>query len=114
MPRRSWLLRIEDTLQAVERIRSYVESLDYETFSNDNLTIDAVLRNLEIIGEASHHIPEEIRRENVTLPWQEMRAMRNYLSHGYFLVDNSIIWKTVQEDLPLLVAPLKKILEENS
>ncbi len=114
MPRRSWLLRIEDTLQAVERIRTYVEKLDYETFANDQLTIDAVLRNLEIIGEASRHIPEETRKEYPSLPWNEMRAMRNFLSHGYFLVDYSIVWKTVQEDPPLIVAPLMKILEDNS
>ena len=113
MQLRSWLLRIEDTLQAVERIRGYVSSLDFEEFSNDQLTIDAVLRNIEIIGEASRHVPDEIREKYPSLPWHEMRAMRNIVSHGYFLVDLGIIWKTIQDDLPLIVPSLEAIIEEN-
>lgn len=113
MPRRSWRLRVEDTLQAVRRIREYVASLDFQSFSRDQKTIDAVLRNLEIVGEASRHVPPEIQARYPTLPWNEMRAMRNLLSHAYFLVDLDIVWKTVRDDLPLIEPTLKTLLEEN-
>ncbi len=113
MPRRSWRLRVEDTVQAIERIRGYVAALDFEGFSDDSRTIDAVVRNLEIVGEAASHVPESIQERYSGVPWSEMRSMRNLLSHAYFLVDLSIVWKTITDDLPQIEPTLRQILQEN-
>ena len=114
MPRRSWRLRVEDTLQAIDRIRGYVSALDREGFFGDQRTVDAVIRNLEVVGEAARHIPEEIQARYPSLPWNEMRSMRNLLAHAYFLVDLDVVWKTVQDDLPEIEPMLQRILDENS
>ncbi len=112
VPRRSWRLRVEDTLQAITRIRDYVADYDLDGFCADQRTIDAVVRNLEIVGEASRHVPSEVQQRYPSLPWTEMRAMRNLLSHAYFLVDLEIVWKTVRDDLPKLEPALAEILNE--
>ena len=112
MPRRSWRLRVEDTLQAIDRIRTYVKSQDRQSFGIDQRTVDAVIRNLEIVGEAARHVPAEIQAR-YPLPWDEMRSMRNLLSHAYFLVDLDVVWKTVQDDLPQIEPVLKRMLDEN-
>jgi uncharacterized protein with HEPN domain len=72
-----------------------------------------VIRNLEVLGEAARHIPDEVQERYPALPWTEMRAMRNVLSHAYFLVDDAIVWKTVRDDLSQVVPELQRILEEN-
>jgi len=109
VPRRTWSERVEDIIDAIERINSYVDDLDFDAFRNDQKTVDAVVRNLEVIGEASHHIPESVQRRTTTIPWREMRAMRNLISHAYFTVDVAIVWKTVRDDLPELL-PLFRVL----
>lgn len=112
MPPRPWRQRIEDILGAIERIETYTGGMTFDTFSADQRTIDAVVRNLEIVGEASRHVPEEVVRRYESLPWAEMRAMRNILSHAYFLVDLGIVWKTIREDLPGIEPTLRQILDE--
>ncbi len=92
-------------------IDEYVSNLDYSDFSNDQKTVDAVIRNLEIIGEATKNIPEEIRNKYPNLPWREMSRMRDKLIHGYFDVIYSIIWETIQDDLPLIKSEIMKILD---
>ena len=113
MPPRHWRSRIEDILTAIGRIQNYVEDHDSDSFSKDQRTIDAVVRNLEIIGEASRHLPGEVQDRYSTLPWTEMRAMRNILSHAYFLVDVTVVWKTIQDDLSKIAPILQLILDEN-
>ena len=113
MPPRQWRARVEDILDAIARIQRYTEGMDSSAFTKDQKTIDAVVRNLEIIGEASRHVPDEVRNRYPTLPWSEMRAMRNLLSHAYFLVDVGILWKTVREDLDPIAPSLRQILAEN-
>ena len=113
MPPRHWRVRAEDILAAIAQIHRYTEGMDFDAFAKDQKTIDAVVRNLEIIGEASRHIPEEVRKHHPALPWSEMRAMRNLLSHAYFLVDVGILWKTVREDLVPVAPSLRQILAEN-
>jgi len=83
--------------------------MTYDDFIADRKTVDAVVRNLIIIGEASVHIPEEICMAYADIPWQDMRAMRNFVVHEYFGVSNRILWDTVQIDLPPLVPVLKEI-----
>ena len=109
MPHRNWLFRINDILDAVSSVELYVTGITYEDFVADRKTVDAVVRNLIIIGEASVHIPGGICTAHAEIPWQEMRAMRNFVVHEYFGVSDRILWDTVQIDLPPLVSLLKKI-----
>jgi uncharacterized protein with HEPN domain len=76
--------------------------------------VDAVVRNLIIIGEAAVHVPEDICRKHPEVPWHEMRGMRNFVVHEYFRASDAVIWNTVQVDLPPLSDLIKKIMEENS
>jgi uncharacterized protein with HEPN domain len=110
MPPRSWRVRIEDILEAIDSIRDYVAGLDFGAFCADRKTVDAVERNLEIIGEAAVRMPDEIRAQWPDVPWQQMRDMRNLLAHEYFGVDLSILWQTLQEDLPALYPLLQEVL----
>ena len=112
MPRRTWVERVEDIVSAIERIGEYTEALDFAAFAQDHKTIDAVVRNLEVIGEASHHVPEEIRQQSAEIPWREMRAMRNLISHAYFTVDVAVVWKTVRDDLPGLLPLFRSLLRQ--
>ena len=85
--------------------------MKFTEFEDDEKTIDSVLRNLEIIGEASRHVPREIKNRYSDIPWMEMYTMRNIVIHEYHGVNLSIIWQTVTEDLPALIPQLKEILE---
>lgn len=86
--------------------------MTFDKFEEDDKTIDSVLRNLEIMGEASRHIPRLIKEKYTDLPWMEMYTMRNIVIHEYHGVNLKIIWQTVTEDLPPLIPRLKEILEE--
>ncbi len=112
MPARHWTFRLEDILEAINRIQRYTASLDFANFQKDEKTIDAVVRNLEIIGEAAKHIPPKIEKKYPDIPWSEMKGMRNVLSHEYFGVNVSILWQTVQHDLPPLVRLLRELLDK--
>ena len=114
MPPRNWLFRINDILDAISAVRKYVAGITYEDFVKDRKTVDAVIRNLIIIGEAAVHIPEEICQTYHLIPWPDMRAMRNFVVHEYFGVSDKILWDTVQIDLPPLVPFLKEISDEYS
>lgn len=82
--------------------------LDFESFAKDDKTIFAVIRALEIIGEASRKIPKAVRSRYPDVPWKDMAGMRDKLIHDYFGVDLRVVWKTVQKDLP----PLRSILDQ--
>jgi uncharacterized protein with HEPN domain len=110
MQRRDWRLRVEDILEAIQRIDAYLQGLDYAAFVADRRTADAVLRNLEIVGEAAHHIPPEVRRRHPQMPWSVMRGIRNRLAHAYFAVDLTVIWDTSTQDLHPLVPELERML----
>lgn len=113
MSPRKWPRRIEDILDAVEEIQSFVQGLTYGEFCTDAKTIKAVAADLAVIGEAAGHIPEDIVFAHPDIPWPLMKAMRNRIVHVYFDVDPRIIWDTIQQDLPPLIEPLRKLLEEN-
>ena len=111
MSPRNWKIRITDILESIEHITAYTEDMTLSEFQTDQKTIDSVLRNLEIIGEATRHIPQNIIKKYSDLPWNEMRAMRNIVIHEYFGVNLNIIWHTTQVNLPTIVDRLKEILE---
>jgi len=111
MPSRRWRVRVEDILQAISKIEQYTAGMTFETFRADDKTVDAVVRNLEIIGEASHNVPPPIRRRYSHLPWGKMVGIRNVLIHEYSGVSLPVVWRTVKKDLPPLVALLREMLE---
>lgn len=110
MPRRAWEFRAQDILEALEKIQRYMGDMDFEGFRRDEKTIDAVLRNITVIGEAAKHIPEEVVTLNPTIPWSKMRGMRDVLVHEYFGVSLEILWQTIQEDLPPLQPQIRQLL----
>jgi uncharacterized protein with HEPN domain len=112
MSPRNWKIRISDILECIEHITTYTQDMTQSEFQADQKTIDAVLRNLEIIGEAARHIPEAITRKYPDIPWEEMRAIRNIVIHEYFGVNLNIIWHTTQVNLPSIVDKLEEILEK--
>ena len=110
MLRRSWELRISDIIEAIENVLYYSLGMTFEQFVEDRKTIDAVIRNFIIIGEAASHLPEDFTEMHPDLPWREMRDIRNIVVHEYFGVDNMIVWETLQKNLPPLLPLLKHLL----
>ncbi|MEP7133583.1 MAG: HepT-like ribonuclease domain-containing protein [Chloroflexota bacterium] len=109
---RNWKMRVGDILECVAKIQRHTHGYGYDDFAGDDKTVDSVLRNLEIIGEATRHIPSDIKKRYNKLPWQEMQTMRNIVIHEYHGVNLKIIWQTVTEDLPPIIPQLNKILKE--
>ncbi|MBA2621922.1 MAG: DUF86 domain-containing protein [Acidobacteria bacterium] len=103
--------RLRHILEAVERIESHLDGYDKQTFEADAKTQDAVVRQMEIIGEAATNLTRDLRSKNPQVEWQIATAMRNRLIHGYFDVDAEIVWNTAQNDLPILKTEVEKILE---
>ncbi|MCK9357480.1 MAG: DUF86 domain-containing protein [Dehalococcoidia bacterium] len=110
MPPRDWSFRIRDILDAIAAVRSYTDGMDFAEFASDRRTVDAVVRNVEIIGEAAAHVPRSVVQSHPEIPWAEMRAMRNVIVHEYYGVTDRILWDTVQTNLPQLVVPLQGLL----
>jgi uncharacterized protein with HEPN domain len=113
MPSRDWRFRVQDILESISRIETYTAGMTYPSFRENQLVIDAVVRNLEIIGEAASRVPAEVQQRNPELPWAEMRGIRNVLIHEYFGVSVEIVWKTVRENLPQVVAGLEELLRQD-
>ena len=88
--------------------------MSYNDFVSDPKTVDAVIRNFIIIGEAASRVPSEIESMNPELPWKDMRDMRNFVVHEYFGISDKIIWDTIQDDLPPLIKFLEKMLESEN
>lgn len=104
---------MQNALAAIARIEAYLEGQDEAGFLGNGLVQDAVIRNLEVIGEALHQIEESepaFRAEHSDMPWDEAYGMRNLLSHGYFKVRPELVWSTVKENLPRLRGQLVRIL----
>lgn len=100
-------------LEAIERINRYAGNINEGEFLEDEKTQDAVIRNLEIIGEAARNIERhhpDFARENTHIPWGVAYEMRNVLAHGYFMVDMEILWKTIKCDLPVMANQISQLL----
>ena len=97
-------------LENAEKALSFVQELDYDGFCKDDKAMYAVIRAFEIIGEAARQIPEDVRQANPEIQWREIAAMRNKLTHEYFGVNTKVVWRTVQEDLPVIIPALRKML----
>lgn len=101
---------IEDMLHSANQIIEYCRGYDYVKFANTKLTQDAVIRNLEIIGEAAKKLSADFRNENPDLPIKEAIGMRNLLVHEYDYVNVDEVWKVIEEDLPGLIKQLEKVI----
>jgi len=112
MSSRTPKLFLDDILKAINKINLYINDLSYEQFQKDVKTVDAVIRNLEIIGEAVKNLPSDIITMNPDVNWRGATAMRDRLIHGYFGVDVSILWETVTTDLSELKKQIRKIWDE--
>jgi uncharacterized protein with HEPN domain len=110
MSPRIWEAYIQDILDAIKEIFSFMDEMDFDTFRQDVKTIRAVELNLIIIGEAANSIPNEIQETHPEVPWHFMRAMRNRLVHVYFGIDPILVWDTVKNDLPLLQTSLETLV----
>ncbi len=108
MPYRNWEFRIDDILEAIDKIERYTYGIGFKEWQKDDKTVDAVVRNIEVIGEAASHLPIEIQEQYQNIPWNMMKGIRNVLAHEYFGIDLKIVWKTVKNDLPVL----KKLLQK--
>jgi len=93
---------ITDIQNAIKRIEDYTNGVDFEIFQNEEMRHDAVIRQLEIVGEATNRLSNEFSQDHPNFPFKEAVAMRNFLIHGYDDVDLKVVWKTVQEDIPIL------------
>ena len=98
---------LQHILEAIKSIEEYLKDFDYQTFSKDKKTIDATVRELEIIGEASNNLSDEFRNNQIKIPFRDIIDMRNLLIHEYFGVNTKIVWETCQTDIP----KLKEIIE---
>ncbi len=109
---RDYKLYLEDTVEAINRIEEYIQNLTFEDFSKNKLVLDAVVRNLEIIGEACRSIPEDIRRRYPDVEWKKIVGLRNILIHQYFGIDTELIWDIVKNKLPDLKHKVKQMLND--
>ncbi|MBI5504109.1 MAG: DUF86 domain-containing protein [Deltaproteobacteria bacterium] len=106
MPRRDADLLIEDITAAIRKIEQYTRGQDREAFLGDEKTIDAVVRNLEVIGEAARQMPGEFVISHPEVPWPRIAGLRNRIVHEYFGLDLDIIWEIIETDLPELASRL--------
>ena len=109
MPR-DYEIYLEDIRDAIDKVKRYTEGLSLEAFENDDKTIDAVVRNLEIVGEAVKMIPDTIRLAHPNIEWKKIAGLRDILAHQYFGIDVEIIWDILQNKLPALEKEIREIL----
>jgi uncharacterized protein with HEPN domain len=106
--RTAWLL-VEDILESCDKILNYTAGLSFDEFAADPKTVDAVVRNFEIIGEAAGRLPEEFKDAHPEIDWFRIRGFRDRIVHDYFGIDHSIVWQIIDNFLPELMNILSKI-----
>jgi uncharacterized protein with HEPN domain len=107
---RDALLYLEDMQEACEKVLRYTKGATYTSFTSDEKTFDAVVRNLEIIGEAAKHVPPEVRERYPTVAWTRIAGLRDMIAHAYFGLDDEILWDIVQNRIPELLQQVTTIL----
>ena len=105
------IIRLEHIIQAIERIKRYTLGKRFDDFVKDDMMYYAVVKNIEIIGEAANLLTNEFKSEHPDTQWKLITGMRNYIVHEYFQVDNTVIWDVIQNDLPYLEAQIKDYLK---
>lgn len=110
MKNRDYTDYINDILNSIEEAIEFTGSMTFDEFSQDKKTVNAVIRSLEVLGEAAGKIPDDLREEAAEIPWEKIIGMRNKLIHEYFGVDLEIVWTVIKEELPPLIQHLNKLL----
>lgn len=95
-------LLIADIIESIEKIERYIAGLDRDAFLEDEKTVDSVVRNLEIIGEAANRLPESVTARHPEIEWRRVVGLRNRIVHDYFGLDLEIVWEILQRELPVL------------
>lgn len=113
MSKRDVRLLLEDILEAINKIQDYTRAMSEDDFRSDSKTIDAVVRNLEIIGEAANNISKSYRDQHSNVEWNQIIGMRHRIIHEYFGVDERIIWFVLQNDLVPLQFAIKQFLKND-
>jgi uncharacterized protein with HEPN domain len=109
---KDWTICLEDMLEAAEKVARYTDGMaDLAAFSSNEIVVDAVIRNVQIIGEAVRHIPDDVQARYPDVDWISMRSMRNILVHQYGSVPLDVVWSVVQRDIPAALPRLRAILE---
>jgi uncharacterized protein with HEPN domain len=109
---RSSKLYLTDINNSILKIKKYTRTLSYKNFSTNEMLIDAVVRNLEIIGEAVKKIPKEVKKDSPSIEWAKIAGMRDILIHAYFGIDKEIIWDVITNKLPPLQKEIRKLLRK--
>lgn len=104
---------LEDILTAINRISEYLDGYNFIDFKREYKTVDAVIRNFEVIGEAAKNLPQDIKEKYPEVPWAEMYLLRNKVSHEYFGIDYEIIWDVAINHLPENRSQIENILNKN-
>ena len=109
MSKRDPKLLVGDILESADKILEYTKGFTFETFTKDSKTVDAVIRNFEIIGEAANRLPEEFKDNYPDIDWHRIRGFRNRIVHDYFGIDYSIVWLIKETFLPTMIVQLKPL-----
>lgn len=107
MSEREWRFYVSDMIGFCEKVQAFTQGQQQAQFVADSMRFDATVRNLELIGEAASHIPQDVRSAHPTIPWRMLIATRNQLIHGYLGLDNDVLWSIVQTDVPVLLQQLQ-------
>jgi uncharacterized protein with HEPN domain len=113
MSKRDLVLLLEDILEASLKIKRYSNGLNFEAFIDDDKTMDAVVRNFEIIGEAANRLSDDFRISNPQIEWDRIRGFRNRIVHEYFGIDYEIIWDIIENDLDTLIQQIESLISHS-
>ncbi|MFQ5641694.1 MAG: DUF86 domain-containing protein [bacterium] len=114
MSKRSWKIVFQDMLEAITKIEQYTRDMSFDDFITNSMAVDAVVRNIEIIGEASRQLNDAFRKKYSQIPWNKIAGIRNRIVHEYFGVDVSIIWFIVENELQPLKQQIQQILSDSA
>lgn len=110
--KRDYKLFVKDILDAIDKIEEFIGNMEYGEFIQDDKTSTAVVKKIEIIGEAIKNIPRDVRVKYNAIPWKDIVGMRNKITHNYFKIDYEIVWNVVKEKLPALKIQVEQVLKE--
>ena len=109
--KRDYVLFLEDILDALEKIENYTKNLSFTEFADNGMAVDAIIRNFEVIGEATKNVPEEIKEKYPEVEWKEAAGFRDVLIHDYFGIDLEAIWDTINKNLLFFKKHILKVLK---
>ena len=109
MSKRPVELLLDDVCVAIDKIEQYISGMSFDVFSKDSKTVDEVVRNLEIIGEASNRLPADFKDSHPQIEWHKVVGLRHRIVHEYFGIDLQIVWQILQKDLPALRENISQI-----